>query len=99
MPGLQSPEDPRLGHSIQAIVYDYGALDLAYTIFRVALFCCAVAFWILYFHETWFRSGKIRTRGLKRGLAHLLVMLSIAIATFLVLSVISGFHFSFHPLR
>jgi hypothetical protein len=67
-----------LGHDIRAILYDYGGLDLAYIIFRGALFCCAVAFWILYSQEIWFMSGKIRPRGLKKGLAHLLLMLSIA---------------------
>jgi hypothetical protein len=80
-------------------VYDYGALDFAYTILRVVLLSVAVAFWILYFHETWFRSGRIQTPRLKKGLANLLLMLSIAIVTFLVFTFMSGFYSAPHPRR
>jgi len=75
-------------------VYDYVALHLTYTIIRVVLFCVAVGFWILYFHETWFRSGKIQTHWLKKVLADLLLLLSIALVTFLVFSFMGGFHTS-----
>jgi len=71
-------------------VYDYVALHFPYTIIRVVLLCVAVGCWILYFHETWFRSGRIQTQRLKKGLATLLLMLSIAIVTLLVFSLMSG---------
>jgi hypothetical protein len=72
-------------------VYHYVALH-AYAILRAVLFCVALTFWILYFHEALFRSGRIRTQWLKQGLADLLLVLSIAIVTFLVFTLISGFH-------
>jgi cytosine/uracil/thiamine/allantoin permease len=75
----------------QAIVYDYVALHITYTIIRVVLLCVALACWILYLHETWWRSGKIQTHWLKRALANLLLMLSIAIITFLVFTLMNGF--------
>jgi len=80
------------------IVYDYVALH-AYTIIRVVLFCVAVTFWILYFHEVLFRSGRIRTPWLKKGLADLLLLLAIAIVTFLVLTVMSGGPPAHHRVR
>ncbi len=61
------------------------ALHLSFTTIRGILFCVALSFWILYFHETFFRSGKVRMHWLKRGIADFLLMLSIAIVTFLVL--------------
>jgi len=70
-------------------VYDYLTLH-AYTIFRVVLFCVAVTFWVLYFHEVLFRSGRIRTQWLKKGLSDFLLLLAIAIVTFLVLTLMSG---------
>jgi hypothetical protein len=76
-------------------VYDYGALH-AYTIIRIVLFCIAVTCWILYFHEVLFRSGRIRTQWLKKRLADLLLVLSIALITFLVFSLMSGFQPAHH---
>jgi hypothetical protein len=75
-------------------VYDQVALHPAYTVFRVVLFCVAVTCWILYFHEVLFRSGRIRTQWLKHGLANFLLVLSIAIVTFLMFSLLSGVHLS-----
>lgn len=80
-------------------MYDYVALHITYTIIRVVLLCVAVGFWILYFHETWFRSGRIQTQWVKRGLANLLLMLSIAIITFLVFTLMNGFQSAPHPRR
>jgi hypothetical protein len=80
-------------------VYDYVALVMTYTIVRVVLLVAAVAFWILYFHETWFRSGRIQTHKLKKGLANLLLMLSIAVVTFLVFTLMNGFHSTPHSAR
>lgn len=80
-------------------MYDYVALVMTYTIVRVVLLVAAVAFWILYFHETWFRSGRIQTQRLKRGLANLLLMLSIAVVTFLVFTLMNGFHSTPHHPR
>jgi hypothetical protein len=82
----------------EAIVYDYGALSLTYTVVRVILFLAAATFWILYFREI-FRSGGIRTRWLKQGLANLLLIVSIALVTFLVFSFMSGFVFTPHRHR
>ncbi|HXM22613.1 MAG TPA: hypothetical protein VN948_15255 [Terriglobales bacterium] len=80
-------------------MYDYVALHHAYTTIRVVLFCVAVTFWILYFHEILFRSGRIRTQWLKKELANLLLMLSIAIVTFLVFSLLSGVHLTHYRPR
>jgi len=66
------------------------ALHLSFTTIRGILFCVALSFWILYFHEIWFRSGRVRMHWLKRGIADILLMLSIAIVTFLVITLISG---------
>ncbi len=79
-------------------MYDYVALH-AYTIFRIVLLCVAVTCWILYFHEVLFRSGRIRTQWLKKAFADLLLLLAIAIATFLVLTLISGAPPSHHRAR
>jgi hypothetical protein len=79
-------------------VYDYGALHLSFTTIRGILLCVAVSCWILYFHEVLFRSGRVRMRGVKRGLADILLMLSIAIVTFLIISLVSGLP-SHHRLR
>jgi hypothetical protein len=73
-------------------VYDYVALHFTYTTVRIALACVALAFWILYFHEILFRSGRVRTQWLKKGLADLLLMLSIALVTFLIFTLMGGFH-------
>jgi hypothetical protein len=70
-------------------VYDYEVLSLACTVVRVVLFLLAATFWILFFREI-FPSGRIRMRWLKQGLANLLLMLSIALVTFLVFSLMSG---------
>jgi hypothetical protein len=74
-----------------AIVYDYVALH-PYTTVRVALFCVAVTFWLLYFREIFFRSRGTRTQWLRKGLSDVLLVLSIAIITFLIFSLFSGFH-------
>lgn len=71
-------------------MYDYGRLHLSFTTIRGILFCVAIAFWMLYFHEILFRSGKVQTRWIKKGLADLLLMLSIAIVTFLVFTLARG---------
>jgi hypothetical protein len=73
-------------------VYDYVALHLAYTIIRVVLFFVAATFWILYFHEILFRSGRIRTQWLKKGLFDLLLILFIALISSLFFFLLSGFH-------
>jgi hypothetical protein len=72
------------------------ALHLSFTAIRWSLFCVALSFWILYFHEVLFRSGRVRTHWVKKGLADFLLMLSIAIITFLVFTLISGLP-SHHP--
>jgi len=74
------------------------ALHLSFTTIRGILFCVAVSFWVLYFHEIWFRSGRVRMHWLKRGIADILLMLSIAIVTFLIITLISGLP-SHHRLR
>lgn len=73
-------------------MYDYFALHLTFTTVRLILLCVAVTFWMLYFHEVLFRSGRIQTQWLKKGLSDLLLVVSIAIVTFLVFSLVSGFH-------
>jgi hypothetical protein len=80
------------GIIVEAIVYHYVALDSAYKIVRAVLCVVAASFWILYFREILLRSGRIHTQWLKKGLANLLVMLSIALVTFFVFIVASGFH-------
>jgi len=80
-------------------VYDYLALHLTFTTIRIVLFCLAVTFWILYFHEVLFRSGRIRASGLKKGLADVLLVLSIAIVTFLVFTLANGIHSGPHRAR
>lgn len=72
-------------------MYDYVALHLTHTTIRLVLFSLAVVLWILYFHEVLFRSGKVRAHWLRKGLADFLLMLSIAIVTFLVFFLVSGF--------
>ena len=72
-------------------------MHLSFTTIRGILFCVAVAFWILYFHEVFFRSGKIKMHWLKRGIADFLLMLSIAIVTFLVISLVSGLPIHYRP--
>jgi hypothetical protein len=74
-----------------AIVYDYVALETAYTVVRVVSFCVALTFWILYVHEILFRSGKIRTQWLKRGFLDLLLMLFIALVSSLFFILLSDF--------
>lgn len=79
-------------------MYDYVTLH-AYTIFRGVLLGVAVSCWALYFREVLFRSGRIRTQWLKKTFADLLLLLAIAIATFLVLTLISGAPPSHHRPR
>jgi hypothetical protein len=77
-------------------VYHCVALYPAYTIVRGVLFCVAVTFWVLYFHEVLFRSGRIQTRWLKKGLADLALLLFIALVSSLVLLLLSGIQFMHH---
>ena len=79
-----------------AIVYYYGALHDAYTTTRVVLFCLAITFWILYFHEILFRSGRIRTQWLKKRLADLVLMLTVALTALLFFILLSGMSFHHH---
>jgi len=73
-------------------VYDLLALNLALTTVRIVLLCFALTLWVLYFHEVLFRSRRILVHSLKRGLANLLVVLSIALVTLLVFSLATGVH-------
>jgi hypothetical protein len=73
-------------------VYDYVALDFAFTTVRVVLFFVAAAFWILYFHEILFRSGRIQTQWLKKGLADLGLILVIGLVSSLLFLLLSGIH-------
>jgi hypothetical protein len=66
-------------------VYYCVALYPTYTIVRGGLFLVAAGFWILYFHEILFRSGRIRTQSLKKGLADLALLLFIALLSSLFL--------------
>jgi hypothetical protein len=59
-------------------VYDYVVLHFTYTTIRIGLFVVAATFWILYFHEVLFRSGRIRTQWLKRRFTDLALLLLIA---------------------
>jgi len=79
------------GIIFEAIVYHYVALDFAYKIVRAVLCVVAATFWMLYFREILLRSGRIQTQWLKKGLANLLIMLSIALVTALILTFVSGF--------
>jgi hypothetical protein len=81
-----------LGFASEPKVYDFLVLHLTLTALRVVLFAVALSFWILYFHEVLFRSRRIRVHSLKKGLADLLVVLSIALVTLLVFSLASGIH-------
>jgi hypothetical protein len=80
----------------QVIVYYGGALPLTYTTVRYASLAIAIALWILYFHEILFRSGRIQMRWLKKRVTDLVLVLSIALVTFLVFSFVGGFHSGSH---
>jgi len=69
------------------------ALHSAFITARVVLSCIAATLWILYGREILFRSGRIRAYRLKKGLADVLLMLLVALATFLVFALVSDFHF------
>jgi hypothetical protein len=71
-------------------------LHLSFTTIRGILFCVALAFWILYFREIWFRSGKVQMHWLKRGVADFLLLLSIAVVTFLVFTLVSAIPLHYH---
>lgn len=71
-------------------MYHYVALYSTYTIVRGGLFLIAATFWILYFHEILFRSGRIRTQWLKKGLADLALLLFIALVSSLFFLFLSG---------
>lgn len=77
-------------------MYHYVALDSAYTIVRVTLSVVAAAFWILYFREILFKSGRLRRPWLRKELVTVLLMLSIALVTFFVFTIVSGFHSPLH---
>ena len=77
-------------------MYDYEALDFSYTILRVALLFIAATFWILYFHEILFRSGRVRTQWLKKGLADLGLILVIGLVSSLLFLLVSGFQSGHH---
>jgi hypothetical protein len=74
----------------EAIVYDYVVLHFTYTTVRIGLFVVAATFWILYFHEVLFRSGRIRTQWLKRRLTDLALLLLIALVSSLFFLILSG---------
>ena len=76
----------------EAIVYDYVALDITFTVIRVVSFLVAVTFWTLYFHEILFRLGRVRTQWLKKGLADLGLILVIGLVSSLVFFLLSGIH-------
>ena len=71
-------------------MYHYVALYPTYTIVRGGLFLIAATFWILYFHEILFRSGRLRTPWLKKRLAELALLLFIALASSLFLLLLVG---------
>jgi hypothetical protein len=76
----------------EAIVYDYVALELTFTIIRVVSFLVAATFWTLYFHEILFRSGRVRTQWLRKGLADLGLILVIGVVSSLLFFLLSGIH-------
>jgi hypothetical protein len=55
-----------------------------------------MALWILYFREILFRSGRIQMHWLKKRLTDLVLMLSIALVTFLIFTLVGGFHSGSH---
>jgi len=65
-------------------VYDVLALHRAHDITLIVLACIAAAAWLLYLYLLLFRAGKSRTDWLKKRLADLLVVVSIALIGFLV---------------
>jgi len=73
-------------------MYDCEALPLIYKTLRYASLAIAIALWTLYFHEILFRSGRIQMHWVKKRLTGLLLMLSIALVTFLIFSFVGGFH-------
>jgi hypothetical protein len=77
-------------------VYDYVALHFTYTSVRIGLFVVAATFWILYFHEVLFRSGRIQTQWLKKRLTDLALLLLIALVSSLFFLILSGVRPS-HP--
>ena len=77
-------------------MYDYVALHFTYTSVRIGLFVVAATFWILYFHEVLFRSGRIQTQWLKKRLTDLALLLLIALVSSLFFLILSGVRPS-HP--
>ena len=73
-------------------MYDYVVLHLTYTTIRLGLLCVAAGLWILYFHEILFRSGRIPTHWLKRGLTDVALLLLIALVSFLFFLFVGGIH-------
>lgn len=74
-----------------AFVYHNHALHITPTIARLVLGCVAAWLWVLFLHEVLFRSGKVKTHWVKRRLFDLLVVLSIALLTF-VFVILTGGH-------
>lgn len=85
-----------IGDQYRVIVYDCGALPLTYITVRYASLALAITLWILYFHEILIRSGRIRMRWLKKRLTELLLMLSIALFTLLVFTIMGSFTSALH---
>jgi hypothetical protein len=77
-------------------VYDYVVLHFTFTTIRIGLFVVAATFWILYFHEVLFRSGRIRTQWLKRHFTDLALLLLIALVSSLFFLILSGARPSHH---
>ena len=73
-------------------VYDGLDLHRAHDITLIVLACVAAAAWLLYLYLVLFRSGKTRTHWLKRRLADLVVVASIALIGFLVSFLLSLLH-------
>lgn len=71
-------------------------MPLAYTTARYASLAVATTLWIFYFHEILFRSGRIQMYWLKKRVTDLVLMLSIALVTFLIFSYVGGFHSGSH---
>jgi hypothetical protein len=75
------------------LVYDSHVLHLSPIVARLVLCCIAAALWVMFLHEILFRSGKVRTHWVKKRFLDLLVMLSIALVTFVFALVLVGLNF------
>jgi len=77
-------------------VYYCGALPLAYTTARYASLGIALTLWLLYFHEILIRSGRVRIGWLRQRLTDVLLMLSIALFTLLIFTIMGSFTSTLH---